>query len=168
MSTALRKQWLLLPTGLCVLGACLSGICWYLYGYDHIVVYPVVTIYDYTDAGGNPPHAWAAVLLFLLLGACLFCCWMRTRGLARPSRRSLLAGAVVCLLMSGLVAIWLPNFWFIHLQQGGYSGLDQRHGSVSYWHLRYSADLETIHFESFQCDDRLWLCHLSASEPYTP
>jgi hypothetical protein len=173
MRAVLRKHWLLLPSGLCLLGACLIGTCWYLYGHDRIVVYPVVTLYDYTDAGRDTPDAWAALLFFTLSSGCLLFLWMRGMGFARRFRRLLLAGAIVCLLASGLLAIWLSDYLFINLNREGYSGVNQHNGSTWYWHLRYPAELrqdsvQNAVLERFQCDDHLLLCHFSSSEPSGP
>ncbi len=87
--------------------------------------------------------------------------------LAQPFRRTLLPGAIVCLIAIGLFSS------SINLKREGESGRDQRNGSVSSWHFRSPTELREDSVQNavlagFQCDDHLLLCHCSSGEPYDP
>lgn len=175
MLSLLRKHWLFLLAILLLLFAVLIILCWQAYIHNRLVIYPLVSLYDYTDAGthsGNSSNATSVVLLLLLVCTCLLFFWLRNRRATQPRRTALLVFALFFLVIALPWTAWLA-FGSLSLKTSGLSGTEERQGHVSYWHvlsLSNGADNSEPDMvrEHFQCDDRQLICTFSSREPYGP
>lgn len=136
MLSILRKHWLLFIALLFFLLAALVILCWYVYAAYKVVIYPIVSLYDYTDTGQDIGANFNTILAFLFFfwpGLCFLLFWLRGKIFALNFRGKLRIGAITFLVIS-ILWVGLLAHHSILGKNGRDSGTERKNRHTFYWH----------------------------------